>query len=118
MLALSCCSWLVAAGVLAGGVSRAAVSAGPVMAARGEAGGGLAAAAPGFRGEPGGGAARVFFLPGVPGVQDPLVADDEQAGVNSMRGARPMRRHQPRLMSLVAGSLAVAKPRSAPVRRA
>src|SRR5580658_9632830 len=38
--------------------------------------------------------------------------------VSSMRGVRPMRRHQPRLMSLVAGSLAVAKPRSAPVRRA
>src|SRR5262249_24505042 len=28
---------------------------------------------------------------------------------DSIRGARPMRRHQPRLMSLVAGSLAVAK---------
>jgi hypothetical protein len=38
--------------------------------------------------------------------------------VNSMRGARPVRRHQPRLMWLVAGSLVVAKPRSAPVRRA
>jgi hypothetical protein len=38
--------------------------------------------------------------------------------VNSMRGVRPVRRHQPRLMSLAAGSLAVAKPRSAPVRRA
>jgi len=37
--------------------------------------------------------------------------------VNSMRGARPIRR-QPRAMSLLAGSLAVAKPRSAPVRRA
>jgi hypothetical protein len=32
-------------------------------------------------------------------------------------GARPVRRHQPRLMSLLAGSLTVAKPRSAPVRR-
>jgi len=38
--------------------------------------------------------------------------------VNSISGARPMRRHQPRRMSLLAGSLAVAKPRSAPVRRA
>jgi hypothetical protein len=38
--------------------------------------------------------------------------------VNTISGAGPMRRHQPRLMSLVAGSLAVAKPRSAPVRRA
>jgi len=37
--------------------------------------------------------------------------------VNSIRGARPVRRHQPRAMSLAAGSLAVAKPRSAPVRR-
>src|SRR5262249_43126558 len=37
---------------------------------------------------------------------------------NSISGARPMSRHQPRLMSLVAGSLVVAKPRSAPVRRA
>ena len=37
---------------------------------------------------------------------------------NSIRGVRPVRRHQWRLMSLVAGSLAVAKPRSAPVRRA
>src|SRR6266536_4730856 len=36
---------------------------------------------------------------------------------NSIKGARPIRRHQPRLMSLLAGSLAVAKPRSAPVRR-
>ena len=38
--------------------------------------------------------------------------------VNSMSGARPIRRHQPRAMSLAAGSLMVAKPRSAPVRRA
>ena len=41
-----------------------------------------------------------------------------KVAVNSIRGVRPIRRHQPRLMSLVAGSLAVAKPRSAPVRRA
>jgi hypothetical protein len=33
-------------------------------------------------------------------------------------GVRPMRRVQPRAMLLLAGSLAVAKPRSAPVRRA
>ena len=38
--------------------------------------------------------------------------------VNKVMAVRPMRRHQPRLMSLLAGSLAVAKPRSAPVRRA
>jgi hypothetical protein len=37
---------------------------------------------------------------------------------DNVSGVRPMRRHQPRLMVLVAGSLAVAKPRSAPVRRA
>jgi hypothetical protein len=36
--------------------------------------------------------------------------------VNSICGGSPMRRHQPRVMLLVAGSLAVAKPRSAPVR--
>jgi hypothetical protein len=33
-------------------------------------------------------------------------------------GVRPMRRHQPRLMSLLAWSLMVAKVRSEPVRRA
>ena len=46
----------------------------------GEAGEGPAAPAPGFRGQALGGAALVFFLPGVPGLQDALVADDEQAG--------------------------------------
>jgi|GEM_PF-3145911 len=40
----------------------------------------------GFRGEPGGCAARVFFLPGVPGGEDPLVADDEQAGDGEHEG--------------------------------
>ena len=40
------------------------------------------------------------------------------AVVNSIRGVGPIRRHQPRAIVLVAGSLAVAKPRSAPVRRA
>jgi hypothetical protein len=38
-------------------------------------------------------------------------------GLVAHGGARPVRRHQPRLMSLLAGSLAVTKPRSAPVRR-
>jgi hypothetical protein len=33
--------------------------------------------------------------------------------VISISGARPVRRHQPRLVPLAAGSLAVAKPRSA-----
>ena len=41
---------------------------------------GRAAAFAGFRGQPGGGAAGVVFLPGVPGGEDPLVADDEQGG--------------------------------------
>jgi len=40
------------------------------------------------------------------------------AAVNSIRGAAPIRRHQPRAMLLAAGSLVVAKPRPAPVRRA
>jgi hypothetical protein len=84
----------------------------------GERGEGLAPAAAGFRGQAFGGAAFVFFLPGVPGVQDALVADDEQGRREQHEGAGPMRLHQPRLMSLVAGSLVVAKPRSAPVRRA
>jgi hypothetical protein len=75
-------------------------------------------AAPGSGGQAAGGAMLVFFLPGVPGCQDALVADDEQGGGEQHEGGRPMRRHHPRLMSLVAGSLAVAKPRSAPVRRA
>jgi hypothetical protein len=63
----------------------------------------FAAAAPGFRGQAFGGAAFVFFLPGVPGVQDALVPDDEQAGDGQREGVRPMRRHQPRLVLLVAG---------------
>ena len=41
-----------------------------------------------------------------------------KVAVNSIRGARRVRRHQPRAMSLPAGSVAVAKPRLAPVRRA
>ena len=35
-----------------------------------------------------------------------------------MSGVSPMSRHQPRVMLLLAGSLAVEKVRSAPVRRA
>jgi hypothetical protein len=38
-----------------------------------------------------------------------------RVAVNSVRGARPMRRHQPRTISLAAGSLMMAKPRSAPL---
>ncbi len=37
---------------------------------------------------------------------------------NSVIGVSPVRRHQPRLMSLLAGSLAVEKVRSAAERRA
>jgi hypothetical protein len=84
----------------------------------GEAGEGCAAPAAGAEREPGGGALGVAGLAGGPGGHDPLVADGEQArGEQGDRG-RPMRRHQPRLMSLLAGSLAVEKVRSAAVRRA
>ena len=48
--------------------------------AGGEAGEGLAAPLAGFRREPGGGPARVLLLAGVPGGEDALVADGEQAG--------------------------------------
>src|SRR5258708_36588359 len=46
----------------------------------GEAGEGLAAAAPGLGREPGGGALGVAGLAGLPGGEDLLVAGDEQAG--------------------------------------
>jgi hypothetical protein len=59
----------------------------------------------------------VAGLPRVVGREDALVADDEQA-VNSAIGVSPMRRHQPWLMLLLAGSLAVEKVRSAADRRA
>ena len=121
-------------GQAAAGVFRVAVAGGPAFAAagcarpgrgaplwrrRGEGGEGCLAAPASCSGrKPGGGAALVFFLPGVPGGQDALVAARSSVVVNSMRGASPMRRHQPRAMSVAAGSLTVAKPRSAPVRRA
>src|SRR5215470_19010038 len=54
----------------------------------GEAGEGPAAAFAGFRGEPGGGAAGVVLLPGVPGGQDALVADDEQGCGEQHQGGR------------------------------
>ncbi len=85
--------------------------------ARGEAGLGFAAPLAGFRREPGGGPPGVLFQPGVPGVEDALVADGEQAGQPQVEGVRPMRRHQPRAMLVVAGSLMVEKVRSEPVRR-
>ena len=101
------------------GVAGEPVTAGAVLWRRGgKVCDGLAPVAAGFRGQAFGGAAGVFFLPGVPSVQDPLVADDQQCRGDRISGARPIRRHQPRVMSLVAGSLVVAKPRSAPVRRA
>jgi hypothetical protein len=46
----------------------------------GQAGEGLAAPAPGSGGQAGGGTAGVVVLAGVPGGQDALVADGEQAG--------------------------------------
>ena len=49
---------------------------------------GCAAPAPGFRGQAFGGAAFVFLLPGVPGLQDALVADDEQAGDGQHEGGQ------------------------------
>src|SRR6266581_7607617 len=54
----------------------------------GEAGEGLAAPFAGFRGQPGGCAALVFFLPGVPGVQDALVAEDEQGRDEQHQGCQ------------------------------
>ena len=72
----------------------------------------------GLRREPGGGAAGVAGLAGVPGGEDALVADGEQAGKPERERVRPVSRHQPRAMLVVAGSLMVAKARSALVRRA
>jgi len=86
--------------------------------AGGEAGEGLAAPFAGFRRQAGGCAALGFFLPGVPGGEDPLVADDEQGRGEQHEECQAHEAAQPRLMSLLAGSLVVAKPRSAPVRRA
>jgi hypothetical protein len=86
----------------------------------GERGRGLAPSAfPGFRGEPGGGPPGGVGLAGVPGGEDALVADGKQAGEpHGERGESPLRRHQPRAMLVVAGSLMVEKVRSEPVRRA
>jgi hypothetical protein len=54
----------------------------------GERGEGLAAAPAGFRGQAFGGAALVFFLPGVPGCQDAPVADDEQGRDEQHQGGQ------------------------------
>ena len=98
-------------------VVAAALAGGRQGGGGGGRGGCLAAAPAGFRGQAFDGAAGVFFLACVPGGEDALVADGEQRRGESISGARPVRRHQPRAVSLLAGSFAVAKPRSAPVRR-
>ena len=74
-----------------GGAGAGLVARGLVLGSGrsgGEAGEGPAAAFAGFRGEPGGGAAGVVLLPGVPGGQDALVADDEQGGCEEHEGGR------------------------------
>jgi hypothetical protein len=55
---------------------------------RGEVCDGRAPAAPVFRGQAGRGAALVFGLPGVPGVQDPLVAGDEHGRGEQREGCQ------------------------------
>jgi hypothetical protein len=84
----------------------------------GEAGEGLAAPFAGFGGRPR--AARRWFSSCrvFQAGRMRWLRTTSSTVVDSVRGVRPMRRHQPRLMLLAAGSLAVAKPRSAPVRRA
>src|ERR1700750_1461925 len=70
----------------------------------GELGEGPAAPAPGSGGQPGGGAALVVLLPGVPGGQDALVADGEQG-----RGGTDQRCHAhqaaPAAADVVAGGV-------------
>ncbi len=66
----------------------------------------------------GGGPAGVVSLPGLEGVQGPPVAHHQAAGHEHGDGASPMSRHQPREMSLLAGSLMVENVRSTAVRRA
>ena len=99
-----------------------AVLGSPAGSRRGACGGqvgeGLAAPAAGAGRQAGRGAAGVVGLAGGPGVKDPLVAHDEQAGEPEHEGGQAISRVQPRAMLLLAGSLAVEKVRSAPVRRA
>src|SRR5260221_365558 len=54
----------------------------------GEHGERLAAPAPGFGGQAFGGATLVFFLAGVPGGEDALVADDQQGGGEQHQGCQ------------------------------
>ena len=84
----------------------------------GEHGEGLAAAAPGSGGRPWAAQRAFSCCRAFQAARMRWLRVISRVVVNSISGAGPMRRHQPRLMSLVAGSLAVAKPRSAPVRRA
>ena len=64
----------------AGGVAGEQVTVGGALWRRGgKVCDGLAPAAAGFRGQAFGGSAGVFFLAGVPGLQDALVAGDDQA---------------------------------------
>jgi len=98
------------------------VLAGSLLAGLGRPGGGhgegFAAAPAGFRGQAPGGAACVSSCRVFRAVRMRWLRTTSKAVTNSIRGASPVRRHQPRAMVLAAGSLAVAKPRSAPVRRA
>jgi hypothetical protein len=82
-----------------------------------ELGGGLAAAFALFGREPVGGSLLVLGLAGGEGVVDAEVAGDQDGGGEQRDRASPISRHQPREVSLVAGSLMVEKVRSAAVRR-
>ena len=91
---------MLCAGVLAPGcgVARLLVARGGLVVvvvavpglgrSGGEGGEGPAAAFAGFRGQAFGGATFVFFLPGVPGMQDPLVAGDQQGGGEQQQGGQ------------------------------
>ena len=80
----------------------------------GEHGEGFPAAAPGFGAR--GGSARVLGLAGVPGGEDALVTDDEQDRGEQHERGQAQQAAPAAGNVVVAGSLAAAKPRSAPVR--
>ena len=69
-----------------------------------ERGEGLAAAPAGFRGQAFGGAALVFFLPGIPCGEDALVADDEQ-GDSEQHEGRQAHEAAPAAADVVAGGV-------------
>jgi hypothetical protein len=77
--------------VISGVLATAAGGVVPVLWRRcgGRAGEGLAAPTPGFRGQAGCGAAGVAGLAGVPGGQDALIADGQQAGEPEREGPGP-----------------------------